>query len=55
MKRSIDGTYHCVSPKHLQLYVNEFVYRYNLRNEPIFPALIAQASQHVAGVGGSHV
>lgn len=47
MKRSIDGTYHCVSPKYLQNYVNEFVYRYNLRTEPIFPALVAQASQRV--------
>ncbi|MGH7158116.1 MAG: IS1595 family transposase [Candidatus Saccharimonadales bacterium] len=43
MKRSIDGTYHCVSPKYLQLYVNEFVFRYNLRTEPVFPALIEQA------------
>ena len=47
MKRSIDGTYHCVSPKYLQNYVNEFVYRYNLRTEPVFPALVAQASQRV--------
>ena len=45
MKRSIDGTYHCVSPKYLQNYVNEFVFRYNLRTEPVFPALVAQASQ----------
>lgn len=55
MKRSIDGTYHCVSPKHLQLYVNEFCYRYNLRNEPIFPALIAQACLPVVVVGESRV
>ena len=47
MKRSIDGTYHCVSPKYLQNYVNEFVFRYNLRAEPVFPALVAQASQRV--------
>jgi transposase len=31
LKRSIDGTYHAVSPKYLQRYVNEFVYRYNAR------------------------
>lgn len=43
MKRSIDGTYHCVSPKHLQLYVNEFVYRYNLRQQAICPNLLALA------------
>ena len=47
MKRSIDGTYHCVSPKYLQNYVNEFVFRYNLRTELVFPALVAQASQRV--------
>lgn len=47
LKRSLDGTYHCVSPKYLQLYVNEFVYRYNHRNQPAFPELIAQASRHV--------
>ena len=43
MKRSIDGTYHCVSPKYLQLYVNEFVYRYNLRQQPIAPSLLELA------------
>ena len=31
LKRSINGTYHCVSPKYLQSYVDEFVYRYNHR------------------------
>ncbi len=44
MKRSIDGTYHCVSPKYLQFYVNEFVYRYNLRHQPIGPTLLELAS-----------
>jgi ISXO2 transposase-like protein/transposase-like zinc ribbon protein len=43
MKRSIDGTYHCVSPKYLQLYVNEFVYRYNLRDQVIGPHLLERA------------
>jgi transposase len=47
MKRSIDGTYHCVSPKYLQSYVNEFVYRYNHRLEPAFPALMARAAQPI--------
>lgn len=31
LKRSIDGTYHMVSPRHLQAYVNEFAWRYNRR------------------------
>ncbi len=47
LKRSIDGTYHCVSPKYLQYYVNEFVFRYNFRTVPIFPYLLAMASQRV--------
>ncbi len=47
LKRSIDGTYHCVSPKYLQSYVNEFVYRYNHRQQPVFPVLIASASRRV--------
>ncbi len=48
LKRSLDGTYHCVSPKYLQLYVNEFVYRYNHRNVAAFPALIQAAAQPVS-------
>jgi transposase-like protein len=47
LKRSIDGTYHCVSPKYLQSYVNEFVYRYNYRQNPVFPVLIAAAARRV--------
>ncbi|MGH7901380.1 MAG: IS1595 family transposase [Thermodesulfobacteriota bacterium] len=31
LKRSLHGTYHSVSPKHLQLYVDEFAWRYNHR------------------------
>lgn len=33
LKRSIGGTYHAVSPKHLQTYVDEFSFRYNRRQE----------------------
>lgn len=47
LKRSIDGTYHCVSPKYLQSYVNEFVYRYNHRQNPVFLVLIASAARRV--------
>lgn len=40
LKRSIRGTYCRVSPKHLQLYLDEFSFRYNYRGEAIFPILI---------------
>jgi len=47
LKRSIDGTYHCVSRKYLQLYLNEFVYRYNHRQQPVFFVLTATAARRV--------
>jgi hypothetical protein len=31
LKRSIDGTFHHVSSKHLHRYLSEFDYRYNTR------------------------
>lgn len=31
LKGSIHGTYHVISPKYLQAYVNEFSFRYNRR------------------------
>jgi transposase len=34
VKRSISGTYVCVSKKHLQTYLREFEFRYNLRKHP---------------------
>lgn len=43
LKRSIDGTYHAVSPKYLQSYLNEFTFRYNLRDVPICPVLLERA------------
>jgi transposase len=38
LKRSVHGTYHAVSPKYLQNYVDEFAFRFNLRKseKPIF-------------------
>lgn len=44
LKRSIDGTYHSVSPKYLQSYLDEFSFRYNLRGMPICPVLLERAS-----------
>ena len=43
LKRSIRGTHVHVSPKHLQKYLGEFEYRYNLRKEPhlMFDRLLA--------------
>ena len=31
LKRAYNGTFHHISPKHLQRYVNEFAGRHNLR------------------------
>jgi len=44
LKRSISGTYHMVSPKYLQSYVDEFSFRYNSRfsSEPLFSLLLAR-------------
>lgn len=47
LKRSIDGTYHAVSPKYLQSYLNEFTFRYNLRGVPICPVLLELAVKPV--------
>ena len=43
-KRSVRGTYHFISAKHLQSYLDEFSYRYNRRvsSEPIFQTLLAK-------------
>lgn len=44
LKRSIDGTYHSVSPKYLQRYLDEFSFRYNLRGVAVYPVLLERAS-----------
>lgn len=43
LKRSLDGTYHAVSPKYLQLYLNEFAFRYNYRDVAVYPVLLERA------------
>jgi len=45
LKRSIDGTYHAVSPKYLQSYLNEFTFRYNYRAIPVCPVLLERAAK----------
>lgn len=45
LKRSVDGTYHAVSPKYLQSYIDEFVFRYNFRSVPICPILLELAAK----------
>ena len=44
LKRSIDGTYHHVTPKHLQKYVDEYSFRYSHRNddEAMFKTMLQQ-------------
>ncbi len=47
LKRSINGTYHNISDKYLQNYINEFAFRYNLRNSenPIFFSVFPKVAQ----------
>lgn len=47
VKRGIGGVYHAVSPKHLQSYLSEYVFRYNHRNEPraMFLTLLLRAAR----------
>jgi len=47
LKRSIDGTYHAVSPKYLQLYVDEFAWRYSHRDVVVYPVLLELAAKRV--------
>lgn len=42
LKRSLHGTYHSVSSKYLQLYIDEFVFRYNHRHENMFELLLVR-------------
>jgi len=49
IKRSLDGTYHSISAKHLQSYVDEFAFHYNQRlcSVPVFETLLSRlCGQH---------
>lgn len=43
LKRSIDGTFHKVSPKYLQSYVDQFVFHYNFRSSSLHPFSLLMA------------
>ena len=47
VKRGISGTHHAVSPKWLQGYLNEYVWRYNHRDDPraMFALLLLRAAR----------
>jgi transposase-like protein len=48
LKTWLRGTHHGVEPKHLQMYLNEFVFRFNRRRTPMaaFQSLLGLASTH---------
>jgi transposase-like protein len=49
VKRGIGGTHHAVSAKHLQGYLNEYVWRYNHRDDArsMFDLLLTRAAEGV--------
>ena len=51
LKRGYHGTYHHMSPKHLERYVNEFAGRYNIRPKDT----IEQMSEIVRGLDGKRL
>jgi len=50
LKRSINGTYHAVSPKYLQSYVDEFAFRYNHRGDVVGLVLLERAKKPVQSI-----
>lgn len=48
MKNGLRGTYHSVSTKHLQGYLNEFAWRYNHRDDrsAMFLTLVLRSAQN---------
>ena len=50
MKRSIDGTHHGVSKRHLQAYADEYAFRYNRRHsvKPMFSHLVSALNEQPA-------
>lgn len=48
LKTWLQGTHHGVSPQHLQVYLDEFVFRHNQRRTPL------AAFQTLLGLGAAH-
>ena len=50
LKRSIDGTYHHVTPEHLQEYADEYSFRYSHRNDEqaMFTTMMQQVVRHAS-------
>jgi transposase len=51
VKNAVGGVHHGVAPKYLQQYVNEYVFRYNHRNDvtPMFQTFLHRASAELGG------
>jgi transposase-like protein len=49
LKRGIGGVYHQISAKHLQMYCDEYAYRYNRRfsDKPMFTSLLDEVAKRV--------
>ncbi|MGA7844898.1 MAG: IS1595 family transposase [Dehalococcoidales bacterium] len=50
LKRSINGTYHHVTPEHLQEYANEYSFRYSHRKDdkPMFTSMMNRVVEHAS-------